>query len=175
MRYVALLRAINVGGHVVKMERLRTIFASLGFRDVETVIASGNVVFAAGGKPPALEVKIERALRDELGYDVATFLRCRDELEDVVSYDPLPHMAPAQPDHVLSVVFLKEPPTADAGAALLSLRNDVDDFVVRGRDVYWLRRTKAAPSLVAGPRFERALQRAGTGRNITTVRKLAQR
>ena len=44
-RYITFLRAINVGGHTVKMDRLREIFESLGFANVETFIASGNVVF----------------------------------------------------------------------------------------------------------------------------------
>lgn len=63
-RYVAFLRAINVGGRTVKMDRLREIFESLGLGDVETFIASGNVIFRSRStKPQALEKKIERSLR----------------------------------------------------------------------------------------------------------------
>lgn len=174
MRYVALLRAINVGGHTVKMDQLKAIFAEMGFTDVETVIASGNVIFSTrAGKPEALEAKIESALARALGYDVTTFLRQRDALQSVVAFDPFPLMAPAEDDHVLSVAFLKEAPAPEAERTLLALRNDVDDFVIRGREVYWLRRTRRLESQVAGPRFERALRLAATARNITTVRKLA--
>ncbi len=75
-RYVAFLRAINVGGHVVKMERLRGLFAELGFAKVETFIASGNVIFETRAKTAgALETKIERHLHDALGYEVTTIVR----------------------------------------------------------------------------------------------------
>ena len=174
MRYVALLRAINVGGHTVKMEQLSALFASMGFTDVETVIASGNVLFSTrAGKPELLEAKIEQQLQRALGYEVATFLRQREALESIVAFDPLPLMAAPADDHVLSVAFLKEPPVPEAERALIALRNEVDDFVVRGREVYWLRRTRRLDSQVAGPRFEKTLRLPATARNITTVRKLA--
>ncbi|MBK7317116.1 MAG: DUF1697 domain-containing protein [Anaerolineales bacterium] len=67
-RYFTFLRAINVGGHTVKMDVLRQLFESLGFSNVETFIASGNVIFeakTADGK--SLEKKIEKALKEALG------------------------------------------------------------------------------------------------------------
>lgn len=66
-RYVALLRAINVGGRTVKMDALRAVFGDLGFGNVETFIASGNVLFEAPGKPAVLESQIETALNQALG------------------------------------------------------------------------------------------------------------
>ncbi len=74
-RCIAFLRAINVGGHTVKMDDLRRLFESLGFTRGETFIASGNVVFETTSKnTTALERKIEKKLRDALGYEVATFI-----------------------------------------------------------------------------------------------------
>ena len=82
-RYVAFLRAVNVGGRVVKMDELRRHFADAGFTGVETFIASGNVIFDTTAKPgPALEARIEGALKKALGYDVPTFVR---SLADVVT------------------------------------------------------------------------------------------
>jgi len=77
MTCVAFLRAINVGGRVVKMHRLRTLFVDEGFANVETFIASGNVVFdlPPAKKAPALERTIEAMLRNALGYEVSTFVR----------------------------------------------------------------------------------------------------
>jgi uncharacterized protein (DUF1697 family) len=84
-RYVALLRAINVGGHVVKMDRLRTVFEALRFGRVETFIASGNVLFDSGeSDTAALEQMIETRLEKELGYEVTTFLRRPAELSTIV-------------------------------------------------------------------------------------------
>ena len=84
-RFVALLRAINVGGHVVKMDALRKHFTRLGFGNVETFIASGNVLFdAPGAKPRDLEDRIAMELERVLGYPVATFVRSPGELASVV-------------------------------------------------------------------------------------------
>ena len=75
-RLVAFLRAINVGGHTVTMEELRRLFTSLGGKDVETFIASGNVIFNSRSRDiPALEHTIEQRLHAALGYEVATFVR----------------------------------------------------------------------------------------------------
>ncbi len=77
-KLVAFLRAINVGGHTVSMAALRAEFEALGLKDVETFIASGNVIFTAPtGNRAALERKIESHLHGALGYEVKTFLRTR--------------------------------------------------------------------------------------------------
>ena len=84
-RYAAFLRAINVGGRVVKMEALRRFFESLDFANVETVIASGNVLFDASSKSEkALEKKIQDHLHTKLGYEVATFVRSPAEMDAIV-------------------------------------------------------------------------------------------
>ncbi len=68
-KYVAFLRAINVGGHTVKMDYLRGLFEAIGSRNVETFIASGNVIFDSKSKnAPALERRIEKHLEETLGY-----------------------------------------------------------------------------------------------------------
>ncbi|HET7904254.1 MAG TPA: DUF1697 domain-containing protein, partial [Candidatus Eisenbacteria bacterium] len=81
-RYAAFLRAINVGGRVVTMERLRGVFDEAGFPGARTILASGNVVFEAGARAAAagLEAKIAAALKAALGYEVATFIRTPAEL-----------------------------------------------------------------------------------------------
>ena len=75
VRYVAFLRAVNVGGRRVSMDRLRAVFEELGFEAVSTYIASGNVVFEASGRAADLERAIEEKLADALGFEVTTFLR----------------------------------------------------------------------------------------------------
>ena len=88
-RFIAFLRAINVGGHTVKMDDLRQLFEALGFSGVETFIASGNVVFETTARnTKVLEGKIERRLREALGYEVATFIRTDAELADIANYTP---------------------------------------------------------------------------------------
>lgn len=171
---MAFLRAINVGGHVVKMARLRELFGALGFLEVATVIASGNVLFSARSADRAsLERKIERQLQGALGYEVATFLRAPEELADVAAYEPFPGQAPAPGVQALSVMFLKAPLAASARNALLALQTSTDEFHVHRREAYWLCQGRISDSKVTGARLERALGGPTTIRNVTTVRKLA--
>lgn len=168
--YVAFLRAINVGGHTVKMDRLRALFEEMGFDDVATFIASGNVIFQAKGKAAALEARIEAHLKSSLGYEVVTFLRTPAELAAVAALHPFEDEAAA---HGLYVGFLKEPPTAEAREKLMALRADTVDFAVHGREVWWLSRISMADSRISNGSLEKALRMPATFRNVTTVRKLA--
>src|SRR6476620_11820436 len=89
MRYAALLRAINVGGHTVKMKELCAMFEAMKLANVRSVIASGNVLFESrSADAAALDSRIETALRKKLGYDVETFLRTGDELDALAAHDP---------------------------------------------------------------------------------------
>ena len=172
-RYVALLRAINVGGHTVKMDRLRALFEEIGFRNVETLIASGNVLFDSTARTSApIEKKIEQHLFKALGYDVATFVRTPAELAAVVAAKPFVGRTLHSESNALYVGFLKSAPTADAEARLVALGNDVEEFRVHGREYYWSSRRSMGQSTVTGVAIERALKAPSTMRNITTIRRL---
>ena len=171
-RTVAFLRAINVGGRVVKMDRLRVLFEAAGLKNVETFIASGNVIFDSTRASTArLEATIEKQLNDGLGYEVATFLRSEAEVVGAAEHAAFPDED--MTGSVLYVLFLKSSPSDAAVKKLLSLRTAVDDFHINGRDVYWLQRRAVGESKVAAGTLERALQMSGTARNITTVRRIA--
>ena len=172
-KYIAFLRAINVGGHIVKMDRLRALFEELGFSKVETFIASGNVIFETGSKnTKALADKFESHLHENLGYKVGTFLRTTAELAAVANHKPFSEQELNQPEHSLYIVFLPDEPGAEAKAKLLALTTKVDDFSFRDRELYWLCRTKLNESLFKG-NLEKILGMPGTMRNSTTVRKIA--
>lgn len=172
-RFVAFLRAINVGGHTVTMQTLRTEFQALGFGGVETFIASGNVVFetktVAGS---ALERRIAGRLERTLGYEVATFVRTGDELTAIARREPFA-AADRAGAGALVVGFLAEPLSPAGRKALASLRTDIDDFVLAGREVYWLCRKKQSESLFSNLVFERATGVRTTFRSVTTVTRLA--
>lgn len=171
-RYIAFLRAINVGKRQVKMDRLRAVFQDAGFADVETFIASGNVIFTAPAQDSGmLEERIEGVLREALGFEVETFLRTPAELDAVARYRPF---GAEGDEHTVYVNFLYEPLPADAVERLTALRTEVDTFHVHGREFYWLARKKVSESLVTGPMMARAIGKVpSTNRNVTTVRKLA--
>jgi uncharacterized protein (DUF1697 family) len=175
-RYIALLRAINVGGHVVKMDRLRALFEALGFSEVETFIASGNILFNSSSRSgPALERKIEKHLRASLGYEVATFVRTLAEMQQVAGHEPFSAAVTSVPYHAIYVSFLRDPPSAAARRAVAALRSTTDDFHIHGRELYWLSRVPFGDSKIAGPLLERILRMPATSRNITSLRKLAAR
>lgn len=173
-RYIAFLRAINVGGHTVKMDRLRQLFESLGYRKVETFIASGNVVFETSSKNPAgLERKIEKALEEALGYQVITFIRTDVEVERIASYDAFSIELLAQAP-ALNIAFLLEPLDAKQKQRVLDLKTEIDEFHVHGREVYWLCRKKQSESTFSNVLFEKALGKRTTFRGAKTIRKLAE-
>jgi uncharacterized protein (DUF1697 family) len=170
-RYVAFLRAINVGGHFVKMETLRAEFEALRLRDVETFIASGNVLFSTAEQDlPALEQRIERRLERTLGYGVATFVRTPAELANLVQNEPFPDRDASA---TLWMGFLKSPVSTEVRDKLRTLCSDVEEVDVRGREVFWLRRILEMAVLRTGAKIDKALGSPVTFRNITTVRKLA--
>ena len=171
-RHVALLRAINVGGHTVKMDALRDLFLALDLANVSTFIASGNVLFDAAGTDAALERRIEAHLEKALGYEVVTFVRTAGELAAVTAHRPFPAAA-IEAAFGLMILFLKAAPPAAAVERLLAYRRDSDDFAVHGREAYWLRRTQQSETKFTAATLERALGGPATARSITTVRKLA--
>jgi uncharacterized protein (DUF1697 family) len=172
-KLIAFLRAINVGGHTVKMDQLRKLFEELEFSKVETFIASGNVIFESPRQDlQALEAQIETHLKTALGYEVATFIRSTSELEEAAEYEPFPAESVGKGGTVY-VAFLKDTPSKQAAQDLLALRTDVDDFHVHKREVYWHCRTSLHESTFSGARLEKTLKMPATMRNSTTVKKLA--
>jgi uncharacterized protein (DUF1697 family) len=175
-KYVALLRAINVGGHTVKMDYLRSLFEAMGFANVETFIASGNVIFDSKSRPKALEQRIEKHLQETLGYEVKTFVRAISELTTVAAYKPFPESALNQEGNVLYIGFVAESPGDKAKQKLLAYRGDIDDLHVQGREIYWLcRATRMSDSKFSGAVAEQILGQRATFRNSTTVKKIAAR
>ena len=176
-RYIALLRGINVGGHTVKMETLRTYLEAIGLSNVSTFIASGNVIFESDvADTAAVEKQIEEKLFEELGYRVPAYVRSDSEIVAVASYSPFPAEKLAQDGSSLYVVFLRAAPAEMARDKVLAARTTTDEFHVHGREIYWWCRTKISDSpLFSGSLLDKTIGAPSTTRNITTVRKLADR
>lgn len=172
-KYVAFLRSINVGGRTVKMDRLRRLFESLGFSNVETFIASGNVMFVSASRNvKTLEGKIEAKLEQTLGYEVATFVRKTDELVDVAEYKPFGNLKSGEG---LYIVFVPKPLRAATKRKLMAYTTKTDDFRVHKREIYWRCRTKFRESKFSGSLLEKILGAKATVRNVNTVRKIAEK
>jgi uncharacterized protein (DUF1697 family) len=172
-RYIAFLRAINVGGHTVKMDALRQLFESLGYSGVETFIASGNVVFETMAEDTrALEKEIENQLREALGFEVTTFIRTEAELAEIAEYKPF-RQSDLDEAVALNVAFLADPLDAEPEQKLMALRTEIDDFHVHGREIYWSCRLKQSESTFSNAVLEKTLGRRATFRGIGTIRKMA--
>lgn len=158
--YAAFLRAINVGGTgVIKMDELRRQFEKLGFTNVKTVLASGNVLFDAKGSAAAAAKAIA-----SIGYTAC--VRTDAEVRRVAEYDPFEGRDPDQ----LYVAFLEKKPAADAVKRLIA--SGPDQFHVDGTEAYWLR-PKDASQLPSGNIFEKILGVKSTMRGVKTIRRIA--
>jgi len=151
------------------MARLRELFEALGFGDVSTFIASGNVAFLAGGPPAAVERRVERHLEAALGFEVATFLRSPDEVARLARFAP----TVGSPSATRYVGLARAAPSRAAARAVMALETPVDRFHFDGRELHWACERTMGQSSVSGAALEKALGGPLTLRNITTVRRLA--
>jgi uncharacterized protein (DUF1697 family) len=164
---------VNVGGHVVKMDRLRQLFEETGFTGVSTHLASGNVLFTAGrGRASRLEEKIEKSLESALGWDVATFLRTPAEIAAVAASQPFPAEAVGEA-HGVYVGFLKEPLGPAQLEIVSGFRTPTDELAASGREVFWLSRVRVTEAAFSAAQLEKALGACATFRNVNTVRAVA--
>jgi uncharacterized protein (DUF1697 family) len=171
MRYVALLRAINLGAtRRVSMPRLREVLTARGYGAVRTHLASGNVLLDSPLPEPELAAELSKAIEAEFGFDVPVILRMADELADVVAADPFGDVATDASRY--SVSFVPEPLNPARVAALPPAVDGA--YEVRGRELYlWL-----PDGLMGSPmgtwKWDRLLGVAGTNRNWKTVTKLVE-
>lgn len=172
-RYIAFLRAINVGGRVVKMDQLREIFVALDFANVETFIASGNVIFETKSKDHrALQKTIEAQLQQSLGYAVETFLRTDAEVAAIARYQPFDETT-MKAAVAFNVAFLAEPLNKEMLTTLQSFKTEVDEFHANDCEVYWLCRVKQSDSKFSNAAFEKKLKVKATFRGLNTIVRLA--
>jgi uncharacterized protein (DUF1697 family) len=174
-RYVALLRAVNVGGNNrIAMADLRELLEGLGYGGVRTHLQSGNAVFTAPGTPSPehLAGEIEEALAEEVGLKVKVLVRTRSELERAIAANPLLDVAE---DHArLLVTFLSHAPDPEVLAALVPAEFEPDVFAVGERELYvWypegVRATKLSNAF-----WERRLGVVASARNWKTVTRLLE-
>ena len=171
-KYVAFLRAINVGGtSIIKMDMLRKYFESFGLENVQTYIQTGNVIFETKEKNASLlEKKIESQLEKALGYNVAIFLRTMPEVVSIAGESPFE----PKENETVHIAFLREKPGPKAVKELLTHDSKADEFIVKGREVYNLRHDRDA-SIFSNQFIEKVLGIPATTRNQTPIRKIAEK
>ena len=171
-KFVAFLRAINVGGtKIIKMDDLKKMFESFGFDHVFTYINSGNIIFEAK-ESPNFEARIETQLEKALGYKVEVFLRTMEEIGNIATKPPFK----PQGSETLHIVFLRRNQRVEKNSEqdLLSLKSEADDFLVKGSEVYNLRRDRYR-SVFSNQFIEKVLKTTATTRNWNTICKVAEK
>lgn len=141
-RYVAFLRGINVGGRRATSEQLCSCLVEIGFDDVATFRASGNVIFSAddggGEREDQLAARLEEAMLGSLGYEVPVFLRSASEIQAIAGYEPFPAETVRASSGKLQVLLVAAKPQPRARRDVLALATDDDRLDLRGRELYWL-------------------------------------
>jgi len=166
VKYVALLRGINVGGkNKLPMKELAGLFVAAGCKNVETYIQSGNVVFDA----PVVMAKrtpgiVSEAIQQRFGYQVWLIVRSGAELAKVVAENPF--LAQGAAEKELHVYFLADKPAA---AQLDAYRSQPDEFVLLGREIYLRLPNGMGRSKLTNAYFDSKLKTVCTARNWATV------
>jgi uncharacterized protein (DUF1697 family) len=162
--FVALLRAVNVGGTgKLPMSELKAMCEELGFTAVRTYIASGNVVFSSRKSESAIKAAFERRLADYAGKPVGVLVRTAEEMAQVVADNPYPKLAPNR----TMTLFLDRTPPADT---LATVRGRKDEKIHLGRrEIYIHYGEGMAKSKLVIP-----AAKSGTARNMNTVAVLAK-
>lgn len=172
MRYAALLRGINVGGHkTVSMTELRELAAALGLDDPRTLLQSGNLVFGSKVKPDKLESLLETETKKRLGVETRYFVRSSADWQSAVDANPFPDAAKHDPSHLV-VLFLRDAPTPTSVKALQSAIVGRETVRAVGKHAYALYPDGQGESKLTLPMIEKALGTTGTGRNWNTVMKI---
>jgi uncharacterized protein (DUF1697 family) len=170
MRYVALLRGVNVGGkNKLPMQELAALFTAAGAREVATFIQSGNVIFVAAAplvaKLPSL---VGKKIASRFGFESPIIVRSGDELTAIVRKNPFA----GADENELGIMFLADRPSAAQLKALDPARSPPDEFAVRGRDVYLRLRNGFAKTKLTNAWFDSKLSTISTARNWRTLVKL---
>jgi len=172
IRYVAFLRAINVGGRFVKMEALVKIFSSFGFKNVKTFIQSGNVIFDSDETDmDVLTSKIEKGLSKKLGYEVDVMVRTVHQLETMVKRNPFSKLDEGAK---ISVAFMSLKPKTKLEFPVFSSKKDVEIIEIKDRDAFCVHHLVNGQWGYPNLYIEKSLGIKSTVRFWSSVKKLVE-
>ena len=176
-RHVAFLRALNVGGRIIKMAELAALFEGLELDGVDTFLASGNVLFNADdGQTEQLHEIIEGRFQSTFGFISQSFIRNENQLAQIAKLSPFTEamMAEARTN---CVGFTRQPLPASALKALRVLGSEADNFHIEaeGREIYWLSYNPQSDASFTLKQLEKALGLSATFRGMNTIVRLLER
>jgi uncharacterized protein (DUF1697 family) len=169
-RYAALFGTINVAGNRLKMVDLRAAFEAEGFENVETVVASGNVLFDHPERPDeGLEEKLTLMMRDRFAMKSAALVRSRDALAATIAENPF---AADGEEKLVHTLFLDGPVDPDGFAALVAGHSGPERLAMGDRALHIDYAAGVGGSKLVGPFIERRIGRKGTARNIRSMKRI---
>jgi uncharacterized protein (DUF1697 family) len=174
MTYIAFLRGINIGGHLIKMEKLCHLFSQLGLINVRSYIQTGNVFFHTSKVDRyTLIAKIEKHLHQTLGYEVPVFLRTVEEIETLLNSNPFQSIELA-PDKRFCIMFTKDKIPQDLTLPLMSPKQDMELIHVTEHEAFvvWHLINGRPPSSVKF--LDPILGKQTTSRFFHTLKKILQ-
>lgn len=173
-RFVAFLRGINVGGRVVKKEKLQEVFNSLGFENVSTFRQSGNIIFETNNlNVEVIGSKIEEALRKALGYDVAVLLRTMKQLEAIVSLEPFKGQDKKGSSFLVSMIPIK-PVITPLGLPLTIPKSTAQIISSKSTEFFSVTHGGGEGAL-PNPFIESKLKVKATTRNMNIIEEIIQK
>ena len=169
-RYLALFGSINVGGNRLTMADLRAAFKAEGFENVETVVASGNVLFDHEERPEeGLEDKLAFMMRHRFGFDSVALVRSRDALAAAIAENP---WAADGQENFVHTLFLDGPVDPEGFARLQSDRTGPERLAAGDRALHIDYVAGAGESKLVGAFIERRMGARGTARNLRSMKRI---
>ena len=168
-----MLRGVNLAAHNrIKMEALRALYESLGLRDAQTYVQSGNVLFRTEQRDLAkLAKRIENAIERSFGFRSAVILRTASELKCVIAVNPFASRAALEPSKLI-VTFLGSDPSQEERESVLRIKTDPEELRIEGRELYIYFPNGMGRSKLQLAGIEKLLKCSGTSRNWNSVTKL---
>ena len=161
--FVALLRAVNVGGRKLAMGELKAIAAEAGLKNPSTFIASGNLLFGSEKNEASVGSLLEERLKKHMGAEVPVFVRTASEMADVARANPFPK----EPASKVVAIFLHKPPAKDL---IEEVHGRGDEELALGRREIYVH----YPGGMGRSKLRLPARAVGTARNMNTVGKLAE-
>jgi len=174
--YISMLRAINVvGKRMIKMPELVRLYDNLMLKDVRTYIQSGNVIFKTddGNSSEVLSMKIEQAILEKFGFDVAVILRTPEEIAAAIGNNPFRNPDGSVKENIY-VTFLENEPLSELSTAINITAYLPDRFIIKGKEIYIDCAGGYGTTKLSNNFFENKLKVRATTRNWKTVKVLSE-
>ena len=168
--FISMLRGINVSGkNTIRMEELRELYETLGFKKVQTYVQSGNVIFETSDTNPSeLATKIEKKIRQKFTFDVPVFIRTKSVFEKLIKNSPFNGKDPTR----LHVTFLSDKPTKPPIEEISAAKAENEELSIIGKEIYLFCPNGYGNTKLSNSFFERKLKVRATTRNWKTVNTL---